>query len=175
LKDPVKFFTIIYGYFVACLAWALVYADKRLFLCRKGCERMAYKSRLAGKEADLLCDAVLALQNREECYRFFEDLLTTGEFTAMSQRIAVARMLYNEEKYNDIAEETGASTATISRVKRCVNYGADGYLLVLKRLEDEPETEKTDTPDKSDKAEKSEKSEKAEKKEKSEKPHKSAK
>jgi TrpR-related protein YerC/YecD len=97
---------------------------------------------MAGKEADLLCDAVLSLQNREECYRFFEDLLTTGEFMAMSQRIAVARMLYNEEKYNDIAEETGASTATISRVKRCVNYGADGYLLVLKRLENETEDKK---------------------------------
>ncbi len=95
---------------------------------------MSYESRLAGRDADLLCDAVLALESREECYRFFEDLLTAGEFAAMSQRIAVARMLFNEEKYSNIAEETGASTATISRVKRCVNYGADGYMLVLKRL-----------------------------------------
>lgn len=95
---------------------------------------MAYKSRLAGKEADLLCDAVLALQTREECYRFFDDLLTMNEFISMGQRVAVARMLYNNEKYTDITEKTGASSATISRVKRCVQYGADGYTLVLQRL-----------------------------------------
>lgn len=105
---------------------------------------MAYKSRLEGKEADLLCDAVLALQNREECYRFFEDLLTTSEFMAMSQRIAVAELLFNNEKYTRIAEETGASTATISRVKRCVNFGADGYLLVLQRLAGTDDTRRTD-------------------------------
>lgn len=96
---------------------------------------MAYTSRLESKEADLLCDAVLSLQNREECYRFFDDLLTTGEFSALGQRIAVAKMLLAEEKYTDIAEETGASTATISRVKRCVSYGADGYACVLGRLQ----------------------------------------
>ena len=100
---------------------------------------MAYKSRLAGEEADLLCDAVLALQTREECYRFFDDLLTMNEFVSMAQRVAVARMLYNDKKYTDITYKTGASSATISRVKRCVRYGADGYTLVLRRL-----TEKTD-------------------------------
>jgi len=100
---------------------------------------MAYKSRLAGEEADLLCDAVLALQTREECYRFFDDLLTMNEFVSMAQRVAVARMLYNDEKYTDITYKTGASSATISRVKRCVRYGADGYTPVLRRL-----TEKTD-------------------------------
>ncbi len=96
---------------------------------------MTYKSRMAGAEADLLCDAVLQLKDREDCYRFFEDLLTTGEFSAMAQRIAVAKMLLAEEKYNDIAARTGASTATISRVKRCVSYGADGYVRVLARLD----------------------------------------
>ena len=96
---------------------------------------MAYKSRMAGAEADLLCDAVLQLKDREDCYRFFEDLLTTGEFSAMAQRVAVAQMLLAEEKYNDIAARTGASTATISRVKRCVSYGADGYVRVLARLD----------------------------------------
>lgn len=101
---------------------------------------MEYKSRMAGLDADLLCDAVLALKNREECYRFFDDLLTTGEFAAMSQRIAVAQMLYDEEKYSDIAAATGASTATISRVKRCVNFGADGYMLVLRRLSESGES-----------------------------------
>ena len=60
---------------------------------------MAYKSRLAGEEADLLCDAVLALQTREECYRFFDDLLTMNEFVSMAQRVAVARMLYNGRTY----------------------------------------------------------------------------
>ena len=95
---------------------------------------MTYKSKLASAEADLLCDAVLALQNREECYRFFDDLLTTNEFISMGQRIAVARMLYDDEKYMDITYKTGASSATISRVKRCVSYGADGYNVVLHRL-----------------------------------------
>lgn len=105
---------------------------------------MAYKSRLAGEEADLLCDAVLALQTREECYRFFDDLLTTNEFLSMGQRIAVARMLFNDEKYTDITEKTGASSATISRVKRCVSYGAEGYTLVLERLAQEKNTENED-------------------------------
>lgn len=95
---------------------------------------MAYTSRMESKEADLLCDAVLSLQNREECYRFFDDLLTTGEFAALGQRVAVAKMLLADEKYTNIAEETGASTATISRVKRCVSFGADGYVQVLGRL-----------------------------------------
>ena len=104
---------------------------------------MAYKSRLASAEGDLLCDAVLALQTREECYRFFDDLLTTNEFLSMGQRMAVARMLYDDEKYTDITGKTGASSATISRVKRCVTYGADGYTLVLRRLAEpqEPPTE----------------------------------
>lgn len=100
---------------------------------------LAYTSKMKSKDADLLCDAMLALQNREECYRFFDDLLTTGEFAALGQRIAVARMLLAEEKYSDIAEKTGASTATISRVKRCVNFGADGYACVLGRLKSEAE------------------------------------
>ena len=65
--------------------------------------------------------------------------LTMNEFVSMAQRVAVARMLYNDEKYTDITYKTGASSATISRVKRCVRYGADGYTLVLRRL-----TEKTD-------------------------------
>ncbi|MBQ3199398.1 MAG: TrpR-like protein YerC/YecD [Firmicutes bacterium] len=102
---------------------------------------MVYKSRMEGPDADLLCDAVMSLQNREECYRFFDDLLTTGEFIALSQRIAVAKMLVNDEKYNDIANQTGASTATISRVKRCVSYGADGYVTVLNRLSERNENQ----------------------------------
>ena len=67
-------------------------------------------------------------------YRFFEDLATVGELQSLAQRLSVAKKLVAEEKYTSIAEETGASTATISRVKRCLNYGADGYKLVFERL-----------------------------------------
>ena len=94
---------------------------------------------IRNEAVDNLFAAILSLSNREECYRFFDDLLTMNEFVSMAQRVAVARMLYNDEKYTDITYKTGASSATISRVKRCVRYGADGYTLVLRRL-----TEKTD-------------------------------
>ncbi len=83
---------------------------------------------------DQLCDAVLALHNLEECYQFFEDICTVSELKALSQRLEVARMLKDGHTYDDIVERTGASTATISRVKRCLNYGADGYNVVLNRL-----------------------------------------
>ena len=83
---------------------------------------------------DQLCHAVLELSNVEECYQFFEDICTIGELKAMSQRLEVARMLREGHTYEDIVERTGASTATISRVKRCLNYGADGYNIVLERL-----------------------------------------
>jgi len=83
---------------------------------------------------DQLCEAVLKLKNVEECYQFFEDICTISEIKAMSQRLEVARMLQEHHTYDDIVSRTGASTATISRVKRCLNYGADGYALVLERL-----------------------------------------
>ena len=83
---------------------------------------------------DQLCEAVLSLKSVEECYQFFEDICTIGELKAMSQRMEVARMLQAGHTYDDIVERTGASTATISRVKRCLNYGADGYKIVLERL-----------------------------------------
>ena len=85
---------------------------------------------------DQLCEAVLKLETVEECYQFFEDICTISEIKAMSQRLEVARMLQDHHTYDDIASRTGASTATISRVKRCLNYGADGYSLVLDRLKD---------------------------------------
>lgn len=83
---------------------------------------------------DQLCDAILLLNTREECYRFFEDICTIGELRAIAQRLDVARMLHEGRTYEDIVAQTGASTATISRVKRCLNYGADGYILILERL-----------------------------------------
>lgn len=83
---------------------------------------------------DRLFDAILLLENRDECYRFFEDICTIGEVQSMAQRLKVAEMLQADNTYTDISKETGASTATISRVKRFLDYGADGYKLILKRL-----------------------------------------
>lgn len=84
---------------------------------------------------DDLFDAILSLQNKEECYQFFEYICTINELQAISQRFEVARMLRDHQTYLDIAEKTGASTATISRVSRALNYGFDGYDLVLSRLD----------------------------------------
>ncbi len=86
---------------------------------------------------DHLFEAVLSLRNMEECYAFFEDLCTVNELVSMSQRYEVAKMLRENKTYLDIAAKTGASTATISRVNRSLNYGCDGYEMVFKRLEAE--------------------------------------
>ena len=86
---------------------------------------------------DQLCNAVLQLKTVEECYQFFEDICTISELKAMSQRLEVAKMLQKRHTYDEIVGRTGASTATISRVKRCLNYGADGYNLVFERLNQE--------------------------------------
>ena len=83
--------------------------------------------------SDLL-RAVLSLQDEEECYRFFEDVCTVNELMSLSQRFEVARMLTEHKTYLEIAEKTGASTATISRVNRTLLYGNDGYSLVLERM-----------------------------------------
>ncbi len=84
---------------------------------------------------DHLFDAMLCLKNREECYQFFEDLCTVKELLSLSQRLEVATMLKEDRTYLEIGERTGASTATISRVNRSLNYGEDGYELVLRRLQ----------------------------------------
>lgn len=86
---------------------------------------------------EFLFDAVLKLKTVEECYKFFEDLCTVPELKAMSQRIQVAKMLSEDRIYSDIVNETGASTATISRVNRSLNYGSDGYEIVFKRMAEE--------------------------------------
>jgi len=83
---------------------------------------------------DHLFDAVLSLKDKEECYTFFEDVCTVNELLSLSQRFEVARMLRNQKTYLDIAERTGASTATISRVNRSLNYGNDGYDMVFSRI-----------------------------------------
>lgn len=83
---------------------------------------------------DGLFDAILCLKNKEECYTFFEDICTINELLSLSQRFDVARMLREQRTYLEIAEKTGASTATISRVNRSLNYGNDGYDMVLSRM-----------------------------------------
>ena len=82
---------------------------------------------------DFLFDAILLLENKEECYKFFEDICTINELLSLSQRFEVAKMLRNQNTYLEIAEKTGASTATISRVNRSLNYGNDGYDMVFQR------------------------------------------
>ena len=83
---------------------------------------------------DHLFEAILHLENKEECYKFFEDVCTINELSAIAQRFEVARMLREERTYLDIAKETGASTATISRVNRSLNYGNDGYDMLFERM-----------------------------------------
>lgn len=98
---------------------------------------MPVNPKLKDELTDQLCQAMLRLKNDEECYQFFEDICTISEIKALAQRLEVAKMLRGGHTYDDIVDRTGASTATISRVKRCLNYGADGYKLILERLEEE--------------------------------------
>lgn len=86
------------------------------------------------KNLEFLYKAILQLDNLDECYDFFEDLCTVQELKSLSQRIVVAKMLSEKSVYTDIVNETGASTATISRVNRSLQYGCDGYDIVFERL-----------------------------------------
>ncbi len=88
------------------------------------------------KDVENLFKAVLCLKDIKECYAFFEDICTINELLSLSQRFEVARMLREKKTYLEIAQKTGASTATISRVNRSLNYGNDGYDLVFGRLTD---------------------------------------
>lgn len=90
--------------------------------------------KLRDRSLDQLFGAILSLETVDECYRFFDDLCTISEIKSLAQRLEVARMLTEGQTYHKIESETGASTATISRVKRCLHYGSDGYFLVLDRL-----------------------------------------
>ena len=91
-------------------------------------------NRLKDERLDSLFEAILTLETKEECYSFFRDLCTVPELKTLSQRFHVAKMLTDKRVYSDIVEETGASTATISRVKRSLNYGADGYKMVFEKM-----------------------------------------
>ena len=90
-------------------------------------------SKIKSKDVDFLFDAILQLKTREECYMLFEDLCTVQEMKALSQRLVVAKMLSEGRVYSDIVEATGASTATISRVSKCLDYGAGGYKIAIER------------------------------------------
>lgn len=92
------------------------------------------KSKLEYEELDFLYEAILCLKNKEECSRFFEDICTIKEIKDLAQRIQVAKMLKQKKTYLDIAKATGASTATVSRVNRSLNYGSDGYNIVFERI-----------------------------------------
>ncbi len=93
-----------------------------------------FEPKIRNRQTDLLMQAVLVLESEEDAYRFFEDLCTIPEIRSIAQRLEVASLLRKKETYQKIAEETGASSATISRVKRSLSYGADGYDRVLDKI-----------------------------------------
>ena len=95
-----------------------------------------YESKLYNSETEALFDAILSLDTKEDCYRFFEDICTIKEIRDIAQRLEVARLLSEGETVASIAQKTGASTTTVSRVNRCLNYGAGGYQLIFKNNSD---------------------------------------
>lgn len=100
----------------------------------KGSRELAYRSRFADPLVDRLFQAILVLRTPEDCYRLFEDLCTVGEVRALAQRFHVAELLASGATYDEISAATHMSSATISRIKRFLQDGADGYRLVLERL-----------------------------------------
>lgn len=101
---------------------------------KKEIVRIMQIDKLRGKAVDQLFQAILSLEDIEECYRFFDDLCTMNEVQSLAQRLEVARMLREGSTYHQIEIETGASTATISRVKRVLNYGNDAYEVAFERI-----------------------------------------
>ena len=95
--------------------------------------------KIRGPQTDLLFEAILQLKDIEECYELFDDLCTISEIQSLAQRLEVAQMLSERKTYDTIQLETGASTATISRVRRCVDYGSGGYQKILERLDGKAE------------------------------------
>jgi len=96
-----------------------------------------YRSKLKSDELDNLFNAILSLENIEECYRFFEDICTINELLSMAQRLSIAKYLKNNMKWIEIEKKTYASSATISKVNKCINYGAGGYNLILDRIKND--------------------------------------
>lgn len=100
---------------------------------------MAFNERLRNTATDRLFSAMMALESHEEFYRLFEDLCTVSEIHTLSARFRAAEMLYDGATYDAVVRETGMSSATISRIKRFLYYGADGYRLAIERLRDQTE------------------------------------
>ena len=98
---------------------------------------MGYESKIKNRAADDLFDAIMSIEDLDECYKFFSDLCTVKEIRAMAQRYGVAKLLLDKKTYSEIEEATGASTATISRINRTLQYGADGYISVIERMKEE--------------------------------------
>ena len=97
---------------------------------------MAYESKFKREDIDELFKAILLLEDEEDCYRFFEDICTINEIHSIAQRLQVAKLLSEKKTYSEIEEITKASTATISRINKCLIYGSDGYKRMLERLQD---------------------------------------
>ena len=97
---------------------------------------MAYDSKFKRPDNDELFKAVLLLEDEEDCYRFFEDICTINEIHAIAQRWQVAKLLADKKTYSEIEEITKASTATISRINKCLVYGAEGYQRILARMKE---------------------------------------
>ena len=95
---------------------------------------MAYDSKFKRDDIDELFKAILLLENEEDCYRFFEDICTINEIHSIAQRLQVARLLSEDKTYSESESITKASTATISRINKCLVYGADGYRRIIERL-----------------------------------------
>lgn len=95
---------------------------------------MGYESRIKSDQIDRFCEALLTLETMEESYRFLEDVFTIKEVVTIAQRLEVAKLLKAKKTYTEIEDATGASTATISRVNRSLNYGVDGYKIVFEKL-----------------------------------------
>lgn len=104
---------------------------------------MNITEKMKTEDFDFLFNAILKLETLEECHSFFEDLCTMQELISISQRLRVAKLLTEKKIYNDIVRDTGASTATISRVNRTLNYGHGGYSIAFDRMEDDLQTEVT--------------------------------
>ena len=114
-----------------------MYREKSGYTTSVPIERNAVmmKSKIRDEKIDYLFRGILTLDSMEDCYNFFEDLCTVSELKEMSRRMLAAKMLKENYIYSEIAAQTGLSTATISRVNRCLKYGSDGYLSVLERIE----------------------------------------
>jgi len=96
---------------------------------------MSYESKFKREDIDELFQAILMLEDEEDCYRFFEDICTINEIHSIAQRLQVAKLLSEKKTYSEIEELTKASTATISRINKCLIYGSDGYKRILERMQ----------------------------------------